>query len=131
MSLRAAGSIMSVDRSRVLDDRLDAHPPPAFQPLAKAAFAPGMTGDPARLFNGEQDRVVVAVEPHVADALHMPGCLALAPQTAARARPVVRFARRNGARQRIAIHPGERKDLAGLGVLRNRRDETVGRPSYL
>src|SRR6516162_5836738 len=115
---------MSRDRLRVLDDRLHAHPPAAFQALEKAALAPGMTGDSARLFNGEQDRVVVAVEAHLAHALHVPGRLALAPKAAARARPVVRFACLHGARERIAIHPREREHLARSSVLRDRRDET-------
>src|SRR6476469_573000 len=73
---------MTVDRFRVLHHRLDVHPSISFQAPEKAALASRMTGDPARLFNVEQDRVVVAVETDFAHALHVSGAFAFAPETA-------------------------------------------------
>ena len=54
---------------------------------------PGVAGDAADLLDDEHDRVAVAIEADLAHALHVAGRLALAPQLAARARPVVRLAR--------------------------------------
>ena len=58
----------------------------------EAALAAGVAGDAADLLDHEQDRVAVAIEPDLAHALHVARRFALAPQLAARARPVVRLA---------------------------------------
>src|SRR5438552_8638099 len=98
MSSRGTGSAITVNRAGVFDHRLDIHPSASFQAPEKAACASRMTGDSARLFNVEQDRVAVAVEPDLAHALHVARRFALAPEPATRARPIVRFAGLDGTR---------------------------------
>src|SRR6266700_3200017 len=88
----------------------------------------GMTRDSAGLFDHEKDRVVVAIEPDLAHPLHMSGLFALAPQPAARARPVMHFPGRRRALERLAVHPRLRQYGAALRLLRDRRDEAVGVP---
>jgi hypothetical protein len=79
----------------------------------------------------KQDRVVVAVEPDLAHALHVARLLALAPQLRARPRPVMRLAGRRGALERLAVHPRERQHAPAPRVLRDRGDQPVGVPAHV
>src|SRR6185369_6042150 len=68
----------------------------------EAALAPGMAGGVfALLFDLQPDGILVAVDAHLHHALGVAALLALAPQPAARARPVMRFARLDGTGQRL------------------------------
>src|SRR5258708_23432610 len=99
-------SAIAVNRLRVLEDRLDIMPRAVFETPEEAARVAGVAADAAFLLDDEQDRVAVAVEADLADALHVSRGFALAPELPARTRPVMCFARRERALERFAIHPG-------------------------
>jgi hypothetical protein len=63
----------------------------------------------------EPDRVLVAIGAHFDDTLGVAAFLAFAPKTSARARPVMRFPRLDGAGERVRVHVSEHQHLAGLG----------------
>src|SRR4029078_9715305 len=93
----------------------------------EAALAPGMTGGVlALLLDLQPERVLVSVDAHLHHALGVAALLALAPQLAARARPVMRFARLDGAGESLGVHVGEHEHLAGRGRGRDHGQETVG-----
>ncbi|MNE78120.1 hypothetical protein D3C80_1744960 [compost metagenome] len=60
--------------------------------------------------------------------LHVAGLFALAPQLAARARPVDGALFGGGHGQGFAVHPGHHQHAAGLVILGNRRHQTVAVP---
>src|SRR5262245_51301305 len=103
MSLIARSSF-SVHLRGILDHRLDRHPAPVLQPLEEAAVTPRMAGDSAALLDLEQNHVLVAVESYLPHRLDVARLLAFLPQAAARARPVVRLARRHRLGERLAVH---------------------------
>src|ERR1019366_9483757 len=72
---------------------------------------------------------VVAVEANFADALNIARAFALLPQPAARTRPVMREARRRGARKRLAVHPCQRQHGAAF-FLGDGRHQAIGIPEY-
>src|SRR3990172_9574910 len=82
----------------------------------EAGSAPGVAGGlDARRLDLQPDRILVAVGAHLDDALRVPALLALAPEAAARPRPIMRLARLDGAGKRLFIHVGEHQYLAGPG----------------
>ena len=121
----------AVNRRRILEHWLDRPPGSVLKPLKETAVPARMTRHAAALFDYEQDCVVVAVQPDLADALHVPRLLALAPEPPARARPVVRFPACCSAFKRLAIHPGLRQHVSGARLLCDRRHEAVGVPADL
>src|SRR3954453_22770872 len=86
---------------------------------------PGAAGR-ALLVDEDQQRVAVAVQPHLADPLPVSGGLALHPVLAAAARPVRRPACRQGAVQRLVVHPREHEHLAGVVLLDDGGDQPRG-----
>ena len=83
-----------------------------------------MAGD-TLLVDQEQQRVAVAIEPQFLQVLHLAGGLALAPQRLPRARPIAGAPFRERKPHRLAIHPGEHQDFAGIVLLRDRGYEPV------
>src|SRR5581483_2274437 len=114
----------------IAHDRLGLDPAPAFELAEEAALAARVAGDSARLLDLEQHRVLVAVDAYRAHLLHVARFLALAPEPAARARPVVRLAGGDGLRERLAAHPREGQHLARRGVLRDRGHQAVRVPFH-
>ncbi len=86
-----------------------------------------MAGDAAHLLDGQQQHVAIAIGANAENFLEMSGLLALAPQAAARTRPVHGITAGQGFGQRLAVHVGEHHDPP-FGVLGNRRDHPVGVP---
>src|SRR5262249_25871637 len=86
-SAAAASSSVAIELLRV-DQRLgDRRPVAVAGGAEEAGAAAGVAGD-ALLVDAEQQRVAVAIEPQLDQALDLARGLALAPQPAARARPV-------------------------------------------
>ena len=73
-----------------------------------------------------QKRVLVAVGAQLDHALRVAARLALAPELAARARPVMRLSGLDGEGERVGIHVSEHQYLAGRGRDRDHGDEAVG-----
>src|SRR5215211_4523694 len=87
--------------------------------LARVAGRPGGLDE-------HEDRVLVAVEADLLDALDVARRGALVPQLLARARPEPRLAGLARAPERLVVHVGEREDLAGAGVLDDARKQLHG-----
>ena len=51
-----------------------------FEPLEETTFVAGMATDPAFRFDDEQDRVIVAIEADLEDALYVSGRFSLVPE---------------------------------------------------
>src|SRR5690606_9330457 len=117
--------LLAVDLVGVTQHRVHRLPAVAVEPAEEAGMATGVAGDAAHLLDLEQDHVGIAVEPDLAHPLHMPGFLALAPETRARTRPVDRPAAGRGFGERLAIHPREGEHATGARLLGDRRDEAV------
>ena len=81
---------------------------------------------PADLLDLDPDRVLVAIDAHLDDALGVAGRLALLPQRAARAAEVPGLAGGDGFRQRLRIHVRDHQHVAGRGVGRDTGHEPVG-----
>ena len=89
-----------------------------------------MAGD-AVLVRLDQERVAIAVGVDPVHVLGVAGRLALAPERAARPRPVVAEPGLERLRERLAVHPRDHEHLAGLGLLDHGGDEPVGVPLEL
>src|SRR5206468_72424 len=85
----------------------------------------------AVLMHLEQERVAIAVRVHAVDVLGVARRLALAPQNLARARPEMALAGPQCRIEGLAIHPGDHQHLAGLRLLDDGGNETVGPPAEL
>src|SRR5215472_1960059 len=120
----------AINIDRVLEHRLDDAPNTIFEPLEETAMPACMTGDATGLFDDQEDRVVVAIEPDLAHALHVARGLAFSPKAPSRSRPIMRFARCCGAFKCFAVHPCLRKHTAGVCVLSYGRHDPVGVPVY-
>jgi hypothetical protein len=70
---------ISVDQFRILEHRIHRQPTIAVELAVKAALAPGMAGNAARLLDDEQHHVAVAIEADLAQCLAVPAVFALAP----------------------------------------------------
>src|SRR5580765_1538438 len=90
----------------------------------KARALPGVAGH-AFLVHLHQERVAVTVRVDRLDVLDVPGRLALPPGLAARARPKVGDAARQGGFNGGAVHPGDHQELAGVGLLHDRRQQAL------
>src|SRR5215470_14461505 len=82
----------------------------------------GMAGAGALLLDLDPDRVLVAVNAHLEDALGVAGLLALAPQLLARAAEVPGVTGCDGARKRLGVHVRDHQELARLRVGRDASD---------
>ena len=93
----------------------------------EARAAAGVAGARAGLLDLDPDRVLVAVDAHLDDALGVAGALALAPERLLRERlkyhasPVSMV-----RRQRLGIHVRDHQHVAGRRVGRDAGDEPVG-----
>src|SRR5207249_9876990 len=87
-------------------DRLQGHPFFAVSALKKAAVPSCVAGD-SRLVNQQQQGVAIAVDPHLDQSLYMARTLTLAPQPAARPRPVASLTACQSLGNRFAAHPGQ------------------------
>src|SRR5262249_44399690 len=96
----------------------------ALEGREEARTLPGVTGH-ALLVDLDQERVAVAVGVDGLDVLDVAGSLALPPGLAARARPEVRDARRQGGVDGRAVHPGDHQELAGVVLLHDRRQQAL------
>ena len=94
---------------------------------AVEARAPaGVAGAGAVLLDPDPHRVLVAVDPHLDDALHVAGGLALPPQLAARAAEKPGLAGLDGLRKRLGVHMGDHQHIARPRVGGNAGNEAVG-----
>src|SRR5690606_18694674 len=118
-----------VDGVGVLQLLVHRVPDAVAQHAVEAALAAGVAGDAADLLDLQHDHVGVAVQAQLVELLHMAGFLALAPQLAARARPVDGAAFLDAQAQGFAVHPGHHQDAASLVVLGDRRHQAVGVPA--
>src|SRR5689334_74598 len=92
----------------------------------EARGAAGMAGAGADLLHPDQQRILVAVDPHLDDALSVSRGLALAPELGARAAVVPRLAGGERLRHRLLVHVGEHEHLGGRGVGDDARNEARG-----
>src|SRR5690606_16381802 len=109
MCFREAGPApcrSSVDFARVLQDRVDAAPFALLEAAVVAALAAGVASDATKLLDPVAQAVAVTVEQDAVQHLHMARVLALAPQLAARARPVHGAILTDAGFQRLAVDPG-------------------------
>ena len=93
-------------------------------PAATAWLVIGYFGA-AVLVDHDEDRVAVAVEPHLAHPLAMTRRLALDPVLLPRAAPVRGQTRGERAVQGLVVHPADHQHLAGAVLLRHGHHETV------
>src|SRR5688572_23613628 len=96
-------------RERLARDRLELA-------VVEARARPGVAGR-ARRLDQRENRVLVAVEAELLQALDVARGGALVPQLLARARPEPHLARLARALERLVVHVREREHLAGAGVL--------------
>jgi hypothetical protein len=100
--------------------------PAAIPPGAEeTAATPGVASD-ARLIDQQQHRIAVAIKAELAQQLNLPGGLTLSPELGARPRPIAGAALVEAGPHRIAVHPRQHQDFAGIVLLRDRRHETIG-----
>src|SRR6202158_1227087 len=99
--------VAELERDRAAAFRAERHR------AVEAGSAPGVTGALTRLLDLDQDHVLIAVDPHLDDALGVAGGFPLAPQHFPRAAEVPGFAGRNGLDQRLRVHVGEHQHFAG------------------
>src|SRR2546423_3450476 len=92
--------------------------------VVEARALAGVAGRPGGL-DERQHRVVVAVDAQLADALNVPGRLALVPQLVARPAPEVCLACCARTLERLPGHLGERQHLTGAPVLDDARDQSA------
>src|SRR5262245_60334746 len=114
-----------VDLAGFFQHRIRHHPTALVVAAKEAALAPGVAGNSLRLLDADEERVAVAVQPHLAYPLHVPGLLALAPQTPAGTRPVVSFPGLNGERERLSVHPGKHQNATCPDVLSDDRHRSL------
>ena len=74
----------------------------------------------------QDDAVLVAVNKYLLDLLDVPGLLALLPELFARPAVVGGRACCDSLLQRLLVHTGDHQDLAGLGILGNCGNQTIG-----
>src|SRR5579883_2123568 len=115
-------AIERLGRDRNIDDLLQAAAPKRGE---EAGAPTGVAGD-ALLVDLKQHGILVAVEAELDQRLHLAGTLALAPQRAARARPVADPACAQRLLEGLAVHPGEHQHLAGVELLGDGRNEPCG-----
>src|SRR5262245_41042745 len=123
---RSAGSLRTAVHFRIEDALGQRLPLPALSMAEVAALVTLVAGRPADLLDLQQDRVGVAVEEDAADLLHVAALFALAPQLVAAATEVAGPPRAQRLVERFAVHPRQHQHLAGVGVLRDRRDQSAG-----
>src|SRR4029077_18551215 len=80
----------------------------------------------AHLLDLDPDRVLVAIDAHLDDALGVARGLALPPQHAARAAEIPSLPGGDGLRQRLGVHVRDHRHVARAGVGRDAGDEPVG-----
>ncbi len=85
-----------------------------------------MAGARPVLLDLDPDRVLVAIDPHLDDALGVAGAFALPPQRLARAREIPGLAGLDGALERLGVHVRDHQQFAGPGVGGDAGDEAVG-----
>ncbi len=73
----------------------------------------------------QQDRILIAVDIHFLDRLHLSGRVTLAPEFAARARPVMHDAGGQCPVERCLVHIGHHQDVAAINFRRNTDDEAI------
>src|ERR1700689_3027752 len=78
------------------------------------------------LLNLDPDRVLVAIDAHLDDALKVAGAFTFAPEFAARPREVPRLPGGYGLRQRVRVHVRDHEHRFGTGVGSDTSDESVG-----
>src|SRR5690242_4598486 len=83
------------------------------------ARGPGLVDD-------QEQRVAVAVQPHLVHLLDVAGRVALHPVLPPRPGPVRGAAGGEGAVQRLVVHPRDHQHLAGAALLGDRAHEAVG-----
>src|SRR5579862_7261723 len=82
-------------------------------------------GGVTALFDGDHDRVGVAVDAYLVDDLKVSRFLALAPEFISRAREVAGTSGGDGFLERFAIHPGDHQHAAGFVIDGDRRDHAA------
>src|SRR3954447_12300873 len=86
----------------------------------------GVAGTGTLLLDLDPDRILIAIDAHLDDALGMAGFLALAPELLARAAVVPGVAGRNGLSKRLRIHMRDHQHLARLRICRDAGDKPAG-----
>src|SRR6516162_8871979 len=92
----------------------------------EARAAAGVAGTRPYLLHPYPDSVLIAVDAHLAHALHVSGGLALAPERAARATEIPGFPGRNSSLQGLRVHVRDHQYLARTSIGRNAGDEPIG-----
>ena len=85
-----------------------------------------MAGARALLLDLDPDRVLIAIDPHLDDALGVAGAFALLPQRLARARKIPRLAGLDRAPERLGVHVRDHQKLAAPRVGGDAGDEAIG-----
>src|SRR5215472_1825124 len=85
-----------------------------------------MAGPTPDLLDLDPDRILIAIEPHLDDALNVARGLALAPQAPPRSAEVPRLATRNGPGERLRIHMRDHQHLARARIAGDAGHEPVG-----
>jgi ABC-type glutathione transport system ATPase component len=80
----------------------------------------------ALLIDQQQHCIAVAIEAEFAQQLDLPRSLTFSPELGARPRPIAGAALVEAGPHRLAVHPGQHQDLAGIVLLSDGRHETVG-----
>src|SRR3569623_819333 len=92
---------------------------PTFHGAVETRATAGVASAAARLRNANPHGVLIAIHPHLDDALAVAGGLALAPQLPARAAVVPGVAGLNGLAQRLVVHVGDHQNVAALRIGRD------------
>ena len=86
----------------------------------------GVAGARAQLLDLEPERVLVAIDAQLDDALDVAGAFALLPQRLARAAEIPGLAGLDRSWQRLGVHVRDHQHVAGCGVGDHRGDQAVG-----
>src|SRR5215470_14950328 len=129
---RGASQLLAVDRPRIEQllavaklerDRAGV----AERHRAVEARTPaGVAGAGTGLLDLDPHCVLVAIDPHLDDALRVAGRFTLAPERAARAAEIPGLAARDGSLQGVRVHVGDHQHLARAGIGRHAGEEPVG-----
>src|SRR5260370_30091077 len=92
----------------------------------EARAPPGMASAGSGLLHLDPNRILVAVEAHLHDPLHVTGGFALAPQALPRAAEVPSLAGRDRLGDRLRIHVRDHQDLARTRIRHDAGHKAIG-----
>src|SRR6266404_3611106 len=92
--------------------------------IVEAGRLAGVTSRPRRL-NSHDERIAVAIQQHIGDALSVAGSLALVPKLRSRTRPEPRLPSLQRSIQALSIHVSQHQYAARVSVLHNGGHQTA------